>query len=138
MDNVAMTAADICGVQLAIVNTSAKKPILYQFAWKILKFIKNKSSFVGRIGMPYLLSIFQWSSWENFIIFLNLVFFCRIASIPTELSTTLRKVISKGLSEFLGELRCEGTPWGGISATAKNAKVAGGVESCRTRQLLLQ
>jgi hypothetical protein len=29
MDNVAMTAATICGVQMAIVDTSLKKPLLY-------------------------------------------------------------------------------------------------------------
>jgi hypothetical protein len=42
MDDVAMTCANICGVQLAIVDIVALKPILYQIAWKIIKFIENK------------------------------------------------------------------------------------------------
>jgi hypothetical protein len=41
MDNIAMTAANICGVQMAIVNMSPKKPLLYQFAWKMLKYVEQ-------------------------------------------------------------------------------------------------
>ncbi len=32
----------MCGVQIAIVDVSKSKPLLYQFAWKIIKFIENK------------------------------------------------------------------------------------------------
>ena len=32
MNDVAMTCANVCGVQLAIVDVSTSKPILYQFA----------------------------------------------------------------------------------------------------------
>ncbi len=42
MDDIAITAADICWVQMEIVNTSLKKPLFYQFAWKMLKYVKNK------------------------------------------------------------------------------------------------
>jgi hypothetical protein len=42
--NVAMTCAKICGIQLAIVDVSAGKPLFYQFAWKVIKFIKNKKA----------------------------------------------------------------------------------------------
>jgi hypothetical protein len=42
LNDVAMTCANICGVQLAIVDIVALKPILYQLAWKIIKFIENK------------------------------------------------------------------------------------------------
>ena len=42
MDDVAIPTANICGMQLAVVDTSAEKPILYQLAWKSLKFIENK------------------------------------------------------------------------------------------------
>jgi hypothetical protein len=42
MEDVAMTCANICGVQLTIVDISLGKPLLYQFAWKLIKFIKNK------------------------------------------------------------------------------------------------
>ncbi len=62
--------------------------------------------------------------------------------------TTQTKILGKSgeggsgvvhrLCEFLGGLRCEGTTCEGISTTAKKAKVSGGVESCRARQLLLQ
>ncbi len=43
MDDVAIPTANICGMQLAVVDTSAEKPILYQLAWKSLKFIENKT-----------------------------------------------------------------------------------------------
>ncbi len=44
MDHIAMMCANICGVQLAIVDVSAGKPLLYQFAWKVIKFIENKKT----------------------------------------------------------------------------------------------
>ncbi len=34
----------MCRVQLAIVDVSKSKPLLYQFAWKIIKFIENKKT----------------------------------------------------------------------------------------------
>jgi hypothetical protein len=34
----------MCGVQLAIVDVSKSKHLLYQFAWKIIKFIANKNT----------------------------------------------------------------------------------------------
>ncbi len=37
-----MTCANICGVQLAVVDVSKSKPLLYQFAWQIIKFIESK------------------------------------------------------------------------------------------------
>jgi hypothetical protein len=42
MDDVAMTCANICGVQLAIVDISPGKLLFYQLAWKLVKFIENK------------------------------------------------------------------------------------------------
>jgi hypothetical protein len=33
MNGIAMTCANVCGVQLVIVDDSTSKPILYQFAW---------------------------------------------------------------------------------------------------------
>jgi hypothetical protein len=42
MEDVCMTCANMCGVQLAIVDVSKSKPLLYQLAWKFIKFIKNK------------------------------------------------------------------------------------------------
>ena len=42
MNDVTMTCANVCGVQLVIVDVSTSKPILYQFAWKLIKFIENK------------------------------------------------------------------------------------------------
>lgn len=41
MNDVAMTCTNVCGVQLAIVYVSTSKPILYQFAWKLVKFIEK-------------------------------------------------------------------------------------------------
>jgi hypothetical protein len=44
MEDVAMTCANMCGVQLAIVDVSTTKPLLYQFALKMIKFIENKKT----------------------------------------------------------------------------------------------
>ena len=44
MEEVAMTCANICGVQLAMVDITARKPLLFQLAWKVIQFIKNKKN----------------------------------------------------------------------------------------------
>ncbi len=44
MEEVAMTWSNMCGVQLAMVNIAAGKPLLYQLAWKIIRFIENKKN----------------------------------------------------------------------------------------------
>jgi hypothetical protein len=44
MDEVAMTCANICGVQLAMVDITAGKPLLFQLAWKVIRFIENKKT----------------------------------------------------------------------------------------------
>jgi hypothetical protein len=43
MEDVAMTCANICEVQLAIIDISLGKLLLYQFAWKLIKFIENEN-----------------------------------------------------------------------------------------------
>ena len=42
MEEVAMTCANICGVQLAMIDITAGKPLLFQFAWKVIRLIENK------------------------------------------------------------------------------------------------
>jgi hypothetical protein len=42
MNNFAKMCANICGVQLAIINITVGKPLLYQYAWKMIRFIENK------------------------------------------------------------------------------------------------
>jgi hypothetical protein len=44
MKEVAMICANICGVQLAMVDILAGKPLLYQFAWKMIHLIENKKT----------------------------------------------------------------------------------------------
>lgn len=44
MEEVAMTCANMCGVQLAMIDIAAGKPILYQFAWKVIRLIENKKT----------------------------------------------------------------------------------------------
>jgi hypothetical protein len=44
MDEVAMTCANICGVQLAMVDITSGKPLLFQLAWKVIRFIENKKT----------------------------------------------------------------------------------------------
>jgi hypothetical protein len=47
LDDIAMTCANICGMQLAIIDITALKPILYQLVWKKIKFIENKKTKPG-------------------------------------------------------------------------------------------
>ena len=44
IEDVAMTCANMCGVQLAIVDITANKPLLFQFAMKVIRFIENKKT----------------------------------------------------------------------------------------------
>jgi hypothetical protein len=44
MEDVAMMCANICGIQLAITDVSGGKPLLYQFAWKVIRLIENKKT----------------------------------------------------------------------------------------------
>jgi len=44
MEEVAMTCTNICGVQLAMVDIMVGKPLLFQMAWKVIRFIKNKKN----------------------------------------------------------------------------------------------
>jgi hypothetical protein len=44
MEDVCMTCANMCGVQLAIMDVSKSKPLLYQLALRFIKFIKNKKT----------------------------------------------------------------------------------------------
>jgi hypothetical protein len=44
IDEVAMTCPNICSVQLAMVAITAGKPLLFQFAWKVIRFIEEKKT----------------------------------------------------------------------------------------------
>ncbi len=43
LEDVALGCANMSCMQLMIVDISASKPILYQFAWKLIKFIESKN-----------------------------------------------------------------------------------------------
>jgi hypothetical protein len=44
MEEVAMRCANICGIQLAMADILAGKPLLYQFAWKMIHLIENEKT----------------------------------------------------------------------------------------------
>jgi len=44
MEVVGMTCANICGVQLAMIDITAGKPLLFQLAWKVIRLIENKKT----------------------------------------------------------------------------------------------
>jgi hypothetical protein len=44
MEEVAMMCASICGIQLAMVDILAGKPLHYQFARKMIRFFENKKT----------------------------------------------------------------------------------------------
>jgi hypothetical protein len=69
MEDVAITCMNICGVQLAIMDISVVKPLLYQFAWKVIRFIENKktkiwmhnnSDCIAHLPMVYMAKIYQF------------------------------------------------------------------------------
>jgi hypothetical protein len=51
MDEIAMTCANISGVQLAIINIPAGKPLLYQYYWEMIHFIGSKKLPTGMHAM---------------------------------------------------------------------------------------
>jgi hypothetical protein len=85
MEEVAMTCANMCDVQLAMVDIAAGKPLFYQFAWKIIRFIKNKKIKIGCAIILIALRTCQWSSWEKSTSFLCISHRSRrIRSTPTK------------------------------------------------------
>ena len=42
MEEVTMTCANIGGVQVAMIDITAGKPLLFQFAWEAIRFIEEK------------------------------------------------------------------------------------------------
>ncbi len=44
MEDVAMTCTNMCGMQLVIINIAAGKPLLFQYAYKMIRFIKSKKN----------------------------------------------------------------------------------------------
>jgi hypothetical protein len=44
MEDIAMTCANICDIQLAITDISGGEPLLYQFTWNVIRFIENKKT----------------------------------------------------------------------------------------------
>ena len=69
MEEVAMTCANICGIQLAMVDILAGKPLLYQFAWKMIRLIKNKKQKLGSAITLTALRTCPWFSWQKFTSF---------------------------------------------------------------------
>ena len=39
-----MTCANICGVQIAMIDITASKALLFQLAWKVIRLIENKKT----------------------------------------------------------------------------------------------
>jgi hypothetical protein len=76
MEEVAMTCANICGIQLAMVDISGGKPLLYQFAWTMICFIeskkrktwlRNNSGSIAHLPMVFMAKLHQF--------FMHLAFF---------------------------------------------------------------
>jgi hypothetical protein len=69
MEEVAMMCANICGVQLATVDILVSKPLLYQFAWKMIHLIENKKQKLGCAITLTALRTCPWFSWQKFTSF---------------------------------------------------------------------
>ena len=52
MEEVAKTCANICSVQLAMVDITTRKPLLFQLAWKVIRLIENKKQKLGCVTTP--------------------------------------------------------------------------------------
>jgi hypothetical protein len=65
MEDIAMTCANICGMEVAIVNVASAKSILYQFAIRLIKSIENKKQKPGCAIILILLRTHQWFSLQN-------------------------------------------------------------------------
>jgi hypothetical protein len=90
MDYVAMIATNICGVQMVSVDTSPQKPLLYQFAWKMLKYVENKKLVCwhsrNSTSLHHLPMVFMGNLHK---FFKNLALFSQNSiETPTELSIT--------------------------------------------------
>jgi hypothetical protein len=73
MDNVPKTCANIDGIQLAIVDITAGKPLLYQYAWKVICFLENYSiSLAGMRATRSPLRTYPCFLLENFISFFSI------------------------------------------------------------------
>jgi hypothetical protein len=87
MEDVAMTCTNMCGVQLAIIDVSTTKPLLYQFALKMIKFTENKKLELGCATIWTPLRIYRWFSWQKPISFFSsLLLSHRIRLKPTKLN----------------------------------------------------
>jgi hypothetical protein len=72
MDDDAKTCANICGVQLAIADITAGKPLLYQYAWKMIHFIENKHFTCWHVHNAQSLGPYLCFLLENFISFFSI------------------------------------------------------------------
>ncbi len=71
IEDVAMTCANMCGVQLAIIDVTTNKPLLFQFALKVIRFIENKKQESGCAITRKTLHTYRWFSWARFTSFFN-------------------------------------------------------------------
>ncbi len=73
MDNVAKMCADICGIQIAINDITVGKPLLYQYAWKMIFFIENKNFTCWHVcnaqSLAHLPMLFCWKTTSFFSVF---------------------------------------------------------------------
>ncbi len=72
MEDVAMTCANMCGMQLAIINIASAKPLLFQYAYKMIHFIKNKKMPAGMRAMRSSSCTCLCFLWQNFISFFKI------------------------------------------------------------------
>jgi hypothetical protein len=71
IEDVVMICANMCGVQLAIVDVKTNKPLLFQFALKVIKFIENKKLESGFVTIMKTLHTYQWFLWSRSTSFSN-------------------------------------------------------------------
>jgi hypothetical protein len=88
MEDDAMTCANMCGMQLAIINIAAGKPLLFQYVYKMICFIENKKMPAGMHAMRSSLRTCPCFLWQNFISFSKIWHFSpRTALTPISLNT---------------------------------------------------
>ncbi len=112
MEHVPMTCANICGVQHQIVDVAAAIPLLYQFAWRLIRFIEKRETItwmhdninlLAHLPMVFMAKIHQFfmhlASFSQNLININMIK-VEDNKFETKIVTTTVKLASKILNKI--------------------------------------
>jgi hypothetical protein len=113
MEDVAMMCANICGMQIAIINVVSAKLLLYQFAIKLIIIIKNKKTktwmrdnidYLAHLPMVFMAKLHQF--FQHLALFSqNLIDTNKIKLADTNLDLKNITIMVKLASKFLNKMQ---------------------------------